>query len=373
METFALQHFGDYSMKKTQVALAAMALVASTAVLADVKISGCMDMAMVNTGTGTVLGGGGDGCASQWRLQASEEVAGMKVGTNLEQGLNLSTGAVANGGPSGAMFNRAANVYAGTETATVTVGIQTNPWINASATGITGAGGNGVFVPMLGILNPNLGAPGQSTGGFFLHGISVSGSSSGVSYSVFSTVEKDSFTAATNTGNASTYTAAVTKDSVVAGNVGFSLGGVNVGLGYESHKNSQTTALTDYNNMVIAANTTVGGVRLNGLYSRQSQAAGSTGGAVYGAGGADQTGWAIGASMPVSDALTVGVTTAKNDATTAISMTAVSANYALSGRSSVYANVASFKNAIFKNNAGSAEGLTAYSDSLLSVGIQHSF
>jgi len=360
-------------MKKTQVALAALALVASTAVLADVKISGCLDVVAVNTGSGTVLGGQGDGCASQWRLQASEEVAGMKVGTNLEQGLSITSGAVANGGPSGSMFNRAANVYAGTETATVTVGIQTNPWINASATGITGAGGNGVFVPMLGILNPNLGAPGQSTGGFFLSGVSLSGTTSGVSYSLFSTVDKESFTAATNTGNASTYTAAVTKDSVVAGNVGFSVGSINVGLGYESHKNSKTTALTDYNNMVVAANTTVGDVRLNALYSRQSQATGATGGVVYGAGGADQTGWALGASMPVSEALTIGLTHAKNDATTAISMTAISANYSLSSRSSIYANAASFKNAIFKNNAGTAEGLTAYSDSLVSVGIQHSF
>ena len=360
-------------MKKTQVALAALALVASTAALADVKISGCMDIAAVNTTTGTVLGGAGDGCASQWRLQASEEAAGMKIGMNLEQGLNLSTGAVANGGPSGAMFNRQANVYAGTEAATLTLGLQTNPWINAVATGITGAGGNGVFVPMVGVLNPNLGAPGQSTGGFFLHGASVSGSSSGVSYSIFTTIEAQTYTAATNTGNASTYTAAVTKDAVMAANVGLSLGSINLGLGYESHKNSKTTAVTDYSNMVVAANTSIGDVRLNAAYSRQSQASGSTGGTVYGAGGADQSGWAFGASMPLSDALTVGVTHAKNDATTAIKMTALSANYALSARSAIYANFASFKNAIFKNNAGSAEGLTAYSDSLISVGIQHSF
>jgi hypothetical protein len=360
-------------MKKTQVALAALALVASTAALADVKISGCMDITAVNSSSGTILGGAGDGCASQWRLQASEEIEGMKVGVNLEQGLNLSSGAVANGGAAGTMFNRQANVYAGTEAATVTFGVQTNPWIGATATGITGAGGNGVFVPMVGILNPNLGAPGQSAGGFFLHGASVSGSTSGVSYTLFTTIEAQSFTAATNTGNAATYTAAATRDAIVAGNVGFAVGGINLGLGYESHKNSKTTAVTDYSNMVVAANTTVGSVRLNGAYSRQSQASGSTGGTIYGAGGADQSGWAIGASMPLSDALTVGLTHAKNDATTAIQMTAVSANYALSGRSSIYANVASFKNAIFKNNAGSAEGLTAYSDSLIAVGIQHSF
>jgi predicted porin len=131
--------------------------------------------------------------------------------------------------------------------------------------------------------------------------------------------------------------------------------------------------VTDYNNMVLAANTNIGDIRVNALYSRQSQATGATGGVVYGAGGADQTGWAIGASMPLTEALTVGVTHAKNNATTEVSMTALSANYALSARSSVYANAANFENAIFKNNAGSAEGLTAYSKSLISVGIQHSF
>ena len=363
-------------MRKTQVALAALALVASTAALAgEVKISGCMDVAVVNTDAGTIVGGQGDGCASQWRLQASEEVAGMRAGINLEQGLNLYNGNVGNGGTtgSGAMFNRAANVFLGTETATITVGTQLNPWIGGALTG--GAALSGINVPMLNILNPNLGAPAQATGGFFLGGASISGSANGISYTLFSSVNKAGYTAGTQGTAPAADTLTAQNDRVVAGSIGTSLGDVNLNVAYESHSNNAATTKVGYRNIAVSANTTVAGARLTAIWTDQKQDAGKTGGTIYGAGSATLSGLALGASYPLSDALTAGVMYAKNDYTTAGKMTSVYANYALSGRTSVYAMFSDFKNAYLLNNAGSANSsaTTATNSSLISVGMQHSF
>ena len=361
-------------MRKTQVALAALALVASTAALAEVKISGCIDVAVVNTDDGTSIGGQGDGCASQWRLQASEEVAGMRAGINLEQGLNLYNGNVGNGGTtgSGAMFNRAANVFLGTEAATITVGTQLNPWIGGALNG--GAALSGINVPMLNILNPNLGAPAQAGGGFFLGGASISGAANGISYTLFSSVNKSSYTAGTQGTAPAADTLTAQNDRVVAGSIGTSLGNINLNVAYESHSNTAATTQVGYRNIAVSANTTVAGARLTAIWTDQKQDAGKTGGTIYGAGSNTLSGLALGASYPLSDALTAGVMYAKNDYTTAGKMASVYGNYALSARTSVYAVFSDFTNAYLLNNGGTASDYTvAKNTSLISIGMQHSF
>jgi hypothetical protein len=365
-------------MRKTQVALAALALVASTAVFAEVKISGCMDVAVVNDSTGTIVGGQGDGCASQWSLRASEEVGDMRAGINLAQGLNLSSGNVGNGGKggSGAMFNREANVFIGTEQATITIGTQLNPWIGGALTGGTGL--SGVNVPMLNILNPNLGAVGQAGGGFFLGGVGVSGATNGVSYSVFSTVDEPSYTAGAQGTGTTADTVTSSKDRVMAANIGTSVGSVNVNFAYESHTNlaSSTAAnQVDYRNIALSANTKIAGVGLTAIITDQQQQAGRTGGTVFGVGGASLSGTAFGANYALSDAMTAGIMYAKNDVANAEGkMLAAYGNYALSGRTSVYAIISNFKNAYLINNAGNAGSYTtAKNTDLISVGIQHSF
>jgi hypothetical protein len=68
-------------MKKTQVALAALALVASTAAMADVTVGGYVDAGIQNTtGNGTVLSGGNLDI-NNIRFAASEEIdGGLKAG-----------------------------------------------------------------------------------------------------------------------------------------------------------------------------------------------------------------------------------------------------------------------------------------------------
>jgi len=97
-------------MKKTQVALAALALVASTAVLADgVKLSGSLDygtLSATNGGT-TLRGAGGDmNGLSNWAITGSHDLDnGMKADFNIVSTIN----AMGNGDSAAANFGTIAN------------------------------------------------------------------------------------------------------------------------------------------------------------------------------------------------------------------------------------------------------------------------
>jgi predicted porin len=110
METF----FGDYSMKKTQIALAALALVASTAALADgVTVYGAIDVGLSSTNNGNTttraFNGAGIESPSYIGFRGSEDLGnGMKASFNLEAGLNSGLGTLGNGSGS----NNTAATYA---------------------------------------------------------------------------------------------------------------------------------------------------------------------------------------------------------------------------------------------------------------------
>jgi GBP family porin len=72
-------------MKKTQVALAALALVASTAALADgVKVYGTADVSLVNTTNGTFFAGAGNNAGSIFGFTGSEDLgSGLKAAFTL--------------------------------------------------------------------------------------------------------------------------------------------------------------------------------------------------------------------------------------------------------------------------------------------------
>ena len=135
-------------MRKTQVALAALALMASTAALADgVKISGQIDLGIFNTSSGrdvagnTPAGGtymeqGGYLDHSSVTLSADEDLGGgMKIGAVLEAGFNAN-GVIDNGGNAGnpgALFNRQSYMYIGSEAGTLGLGKQLSPYILSMA------------------------------------------------------------------------------------------------------------------------------------------------------------------------------------------------------------------------------------------------
>jgi len=195
-EILASQHFGDYEMRKTQLALAAVALIASSAAMsANVSISGNLDMAVARTsgynGTGGMFLEQGAYFDHQGiNFNASEDLGGgLKVHGSLGAGFNgngasdnpganrndggvlangagASTNVMANG-----LFNRQSYVGLSGEFGDIRLGRQLSPFIAAAA-------GNMHYVGMFGVSrlvmaadgNAALGAGtagGSTAGGFF--------------------------------------------------------------------------------------------------------------------------------------------------------------------------------------------------------------
>ncbi len=194
-------------MKKTQVALAALALVTSTAVLADgVTVYGTLDASVIKSkDASATFSGSGQWGANAFGLRGTSDLdGGMKIGFNLEAGVNSANGGRDNGGPNGiavanastatnttdtiggnGLFNRAANLSLITSSGTITAGLQVTPFI-AAATSNLGLAGNNFVVPYL--VNAGAadggGTGASATGGFFQpDAISYSNSSGAVSFS----------------------------------------------------------------------------------------------------------------------------------------------------------------------------------------------
>ncbi len=194
-------------MKKTQVALAAVALVASTAVLADgVTVYGTVDASVIKSkDSSTSFSGSGQWGANAFGLRGSSDLnGGMKLNFNLEAGVNSANGGRDNGGPNGiaaergtgstdandvganGLFNRAANVGITTAAGTITAGLQVTPFI-ATATSNLGLAGNNFVVPYL--VNAGAadggGTGASATGGFFQpDAVSYSNTVGGISVNV---------------------------------------------------------------------------------------------------------------------------------------------------------------------------------------------
>jgi predicted porin len=362
-ETLASQHFGDYSMKKTQVALAALALVASTAALADgVKAYGTIDASIVSTSAGTGFGGAGNSAGTIFGFTGSEDVGGgLKAGFALESGIQAATGATgANGGVGSAVFNRAANVSLSNESVGITLGTQISPFIGATLTGVTGVGGNGAFVPAMfkafGGTLANVGA-GSSTsatlnGGFFVPGaVNISASGSGLTANVM-------YRVGDNTQNSS-YQAA----SLTGGGAGINLALAYQSVGAASAAGAGNTATTAITNTAIAANTEVAGVRLNALYSNNKSTT-------------TNSGYILGASMPLVGALAGGLTYSNNSGLAQGTATTFSLQYTMSKATFGYLNYSQFSKS---HGASASEGAAANDNaglggkSLLAVGLAHSF
>ncbi|MEO0317376.1 MAG: hypothetical protein RL404_1053, partial [Pseudomonadota bacterium] len=155
-------------MKKTQVALAALALVASTAALADVKISGVMDLGVgTYTGKGGYIEQGGWADHSSITINAAEEMTnGYQGFVTLEAGFDQN-GNYANGG-NGNLFSRQALVGLKSEQlGTVSLGQQLSPFILAQALTNQGVGNFWVNRAIMAGGLESVAVYG-TTGGFFL-------------------------------------------------------------------------------------------------------------------------------------------------------------------------------------------------------------
>ncbi len=341
-------------MRKTQVALAALALVASTAALAEVTAYGTVDAAIVSNSNGTGFAGQGNSAGSIFGFKGSEDLGGgLKAGFNLESGLKLNKGDTGgNGGNGDSTFNRAANVSLSTEAVGVTIGTQISPFITGMLTGATGVGGNGAFVPGLArvdggslatINQDNTGD--TKSGGFFIsNAVNVSVNGGGIGANIMYRLR----------GNG----AAADGSEYTAGNVTGSVAGINLALAYQDVKNFGANADTNATNVVVAGNTTISGVRVNAAYGDNR-------------GTTKSSGYLVGASMPLTGALSGGLTYASNTKAGAGTQMTFSLQYDLSKATYGYLNYSSFSNTggLQANDGG---GLTA-AKSLLAVGLAHSF
>jgi predicted porin len=348
-------------MRKTQLALAAVALVASSAAMAQVSVYGGIDAAVVSSSAGTALAGAGNSGVSLIGFKGTEDLGGgLKAGFALETGYTAANGTLGNGGVLStgtngtannnnvnALFNRQANISLSTENVGITLGTQISPFILAGLTGTTGVGGSGAYVPALLRLDggnvATVMAGSAGTGGFFVQdAANVNFNAGGLSGNVMYRVRATS----------------ATDDGYTAANVATSVGGINLGLGYQSVDKSATGQ--DLRNIVLAGNTEVAGIRLNAAFSSNS-------------GPTKSNGYIVGASMPLAGAISAGLTYAYNSKLDSKRQMTASVQYDLSKRTYAYLNYSSFSGAVNGGFASNDAGGLATAKSLLAVGVAHSF
>jgi len=350
-------------MKKTQMALAAVALVASTAALADgVKISGTLEGAVANTtGNGTYISGAGGWVAgNNIRFSGSEDLGGgMKAVFGLEAGTDLN-GYANNGGAtyggtqtaqSGAgLFSREASVgIASDSIGTIKFGRQLSPAVLSYAA--NGTLGNGHFFVnrLAGVGGGNVAGGGTLVyEGFWVdNAITYSTPSiGGFSANVMQQMRNGS----TN----GTVPAGAANDAYTALAVNGALDMVNLSVSYEK----RTDTFTNYG---LNANSKLGAVSLAGSYHYIQPQTGTKVGS-----------YSLEAGYNVTEPLMVMVQYAANDKTTSASLWALSAKYALSKGTFGYLSYLDGSAAVSTSFETRNETFTAGNKTTI-VGVAHSF
>lgn len=306
-------------MKKTQFALAALALVASTAAFAEgsTTVYGRLDASVSRvTGQATQM------MHSNWDtsvigVKGSDELTGgMKASFQLEGGLNTGTGESSNSGTSAALFNRLANVSLAGDFGSTGLGLQFSPFVGSALNGVA-TGNESFYVNMLVMA----GATGQTTytpggvstptGGFFIP--------NAVSYSTpnIGGISATALTQIAN-GNDTTKPAASKYDAVA---VNYAAGDLSVSGGYQKSGTAATTAYT------VSAAYNMGPARIAGGYITSNPDAAAS----------DSTNtYHLGASYNLVENLTASVNYAKNNATTSQTLTVAGVQYSLSKRTYLY-------------------------------------
>jgi len=162
-------------MKKTQMALAAVALVASTAAMAQVTVSGSLDLGVGSfnsvgaPGTNKIgVQEGATNGGSIVTISGSDDLGGgMKAGFTLQHGVNAGTGDTGNGGNGGqSVFNRQSNISLSGGFGSITIGNQLSTYI-AGATGTNLPGTIFGAFDVTAIIGSGEATGGGGSGGFF--------------------------------------------------------------------------------------------------------------------------------------------------------------------------------------------------------------
>ncbi len=371
-------------MKKTQVALAAVALLASTAALADgVTMYGTLDAAVAhnNNGKGTYFDGTGPWVApSHIGFKGSEDLGGgLKANFQLETGVSLGNGAATSGGLGGgtanangfgALMTRIATVgLTSDQLGTVTLGQQLSPYIVTQVVGAGAGMGPGQFFVNRMIMS-----------GYGAAAVNVSGATGGVlasgsvfNYDGFFVPNAISYASPSIGGftfNALTTLKAGATDGVIADKtnsdsyqaitVAGSIATVGVGAGYHTRKDT-SNGYSIYASIPLTS-------ELTAVVSHMSEDATKSGGLKIGSS-------SIFANYKLTEALSAQVAYARNDLSDAQTLTNVSVKYDLSKRTfgyAIYGRGTNGAQASFANR-GAFDYTGGASTTNFTVGVAHSF
>jgi predicted porin len=280
-------------MKKSLIALAALAFAGAASAQSSVSLYGIADLYVGKTGAAgsKVSVGNGGVSASRWGVKGTEDLGGgLSANFNFEQGLDLTTGAVA-----APAFQRQANVSIAGGFGAIKLGR------SGSALDDIMGNTNSGFDSALSANNGAWLNPGSNVVNAQVH---------------YTTPTFGGFAAAVSTqlsGNAPT-----NRDTAL--NITYGAGAVYAGLGYEEVKGT-------YKSTLLQASYDLGKAKLLGSYLTTKPTA-----------GARINSYQLGADIPVSAALTVSVGYANSkQGATKQNAFGVAAAYALSKRTTAYA------------------------------------
>jgi predicted porin len=361
-------------MRNTKIALAVLALVASTAAMADsATLYGSFDTSVAKQSGGRMaFDGSGNWNGTVLGIQGSEDLeGGMKATYNVEMGLNLGTGQHDNGGTSassattdaagtasttsfsstGNVFNRKANVGLAGDFGSVKLGLQLTPFIAAALNGVAN-NNESFYVPLL-IMSGNrtaemFGAGGPAsgstaTGGFFIpNAVSYTTPSVG-GFNATALKQLDAGTAA---------------NQYYSYNATYAAGDVSVAAGYQNRD-------ADYTGTVLTGAYQMGAAKLTAGYIKYQPV-----------GGTDINTYNLGGSYAVSDKISTSLQYARNNATNAATITNVGVQYSLSKRTHLYTTVSRATNGAAALYSARGTGLGAastVSTTGYAVGVYHTF
>jgi len=362
-------------MRNTKIALAVLALVASTAAMANgATVYGTLDVSAAKATNDTMhLDGSGNWAGSILGITGSEELeGGLKATYALELGLNAGTGRMANGGTTGVVdavactsnanttvFNRQANIGLSGDFGSIKGGLQVSPYIVSVLSSGVATNNESFYVPLF-LMSGSAslttdGATVPSTGGFFIpNSVSYSTPNIGGFSGTALTALQGPATASAGASQAYKYTAY---------NVGYAAGDIRVNLGYEDANTNaiSATALGQSKNTALSGHYTMGPASLSAAYIDHKDVTTNASFRTYSLGGA----------FEATDKIQLSANYAKNNATTAQSLAVLGAQYKLSKGTSLYVTAGRGTNGVTPLYSGSSNttgDVTAYA-----VGMYKSF
>jgi predicted porin len=323
-------------MRNTKIALAVLALVASTAAMANgATVYGTLDVSAAKiTQQATHFDGSGNWAGSIFGFTGSEELeGGLKATYEIELGLNAGNGRIANGGTqfndsvTSTFANRKANVGLAGDFGAIKAGLQLSPYI-ASVVGNGVATNNESYYVNLLAMSGSASATrdtssiaGGTTGGFFIpNAISYSTPNmSGFSASVL--------TQLSSAGVASTNTTLKDAQKYMAASINYAAGDFRVSYGYENANSNLLAAGLETKNHALSGTYNMGPARISGSYIKAKVPVANF----------DMNTFSIGGAFDVSEKIELSANYARtNESPTKSTLAVFGAQYKLSKSTAMY-------------------------------------